>query len=306
MNKKIENQIPIQQLIKLLWKDKWLIVRIVSFFSISSVIISLLIPNQYTASGVYQVSEDESGSSLSALAGQFGGLASIGGFSLPENADKSDFAVHFLRSKDLLKKLLTYDGTREKLFAAKSYNFKDQRIIFYSSIYNEEKNAWVRKTKPNINLIPSYIEIHKEIIEKQLRVSKDRQTGFISINFTHQSPVFAKYFLDLMVKELNLISRERDLQKSQYALNYLNDKLNEVTEAELRKSIIKMAEVQLNKEMLTFVYEDYILVPIDSPVVPEKKSWPQRSLIVILLTFLGTLISFFTVFIKNVYFKNSD
>jgi uncharacterized protein involved in exopolysaccharide biosynthesis len=302
---KIENQIPIQELISLLWKDRLLIILIVSFFSISSVIISLLIPNQYTASGVYQINEDESGSSLSALAGQFNGLAGMGGFAFPDS-DKSDFAVQFLRSKDLLKKLLTYDGTREKLFAAKSYDFKEQRIIFHSSIYNEEKNAWVRKIKSNMNLIPSYIEIHKEVIEKQLSVSKDRQTGFISINFTHQSPVFAKYFLDLMVRELNLISRERDLQKSQYALNYLNDKLNEVTEAELRKSIIKMAEVELNKEMLTFVYEDYILAPIDSPVVPEKKSWPQRSLIVILLTFLGMLISFCTVFIKNAYFKNSD
>ena len=303
---KIENQIPIQELIRMLWKDRLLIILIVSFFSISAVIISLLIPNKYTASGIYQVNEDDSGSSLSALAGQFTGLSSMGGFALPENSDKSDFAVHFLRSKDLLKKLLTYDGIREKLFAAKSYNFEEQRIIFYSRIYNEEKNAWVRKIKPNINLIPSYIEIHKEIIEKQLRVSKDRQTGFISIDFTHQSPVFAKYFLDLMVKELNLISRERDLKKSQYALNYLNDKLNKVTEAELRKSITKIAEVQLNKEMLTFVYEDYILAPIDSPVVPEKKSWPQRGLIVILLTFLGMLISFFTVFIKNAYFKNSD
>ena len=299
-----KSQIPIQELFSMLWKDRLLILIIVFIFAASSIIISLLIPNQYTASGTYQINEDESVSSLSSITSQFGGLAALGGISLPDPADRSDFAVHFLKSKDLLKQLLTYDGNREKLFAAKSFDFKKNKIIYDKKLYNEQEDKWVRKIRRNQKLIPSHIEIHKEIIEKKLSVKKDRQSGFITVEFTHRSPVFAKYFVDLMVKELNSIAREKDLEKTKYAQEYLNKKLIEVQEVELRKSITKLVEVQLNKEMVAYVYEQYILSPIDSPVIPEKKSWPQRSLIVILSTFLGILVSVLFVFVRNYYLKD--
>lgn len=298
------NQIPIQEILKIFWRDRLLFLLMVFIFAASSVIISLLIPNQYTASGTYQINEDESASSLSSIANQFGGLASLGGLSLPDSADKSDFAVLYLKSKDLLEHLLTFNGNREKLFAAKSFDHEKNKIIYDKKLYNEQKNKWVRKTKLNQKLVPSHIEVHKEIIEKKLRVKKDRQTGFITIEFTHYSPVFAKNFIDLMVRELNYISRKKDLEKSQYAQDYLNKKLLKVQEVDLRQSIAKMIEVQLNKEMIAYVYDQYVLVSIDSPVIPEKKSWPQRSLIVILATFLGILVSIVVVLMRHYYCKN--
>ena len=56
------------------------------------------------------------------------------------------------------------------------------------------------------------LKLHSEI-SKSLKISKDRKTKFIKISFEHQS-IFAYQFLNLIIDELNKITKQIDLDES--------------------------------------------------------------------------------------------
>lgn len=286
-----DNKIEFNEIVRLfLEKSSFIILSILLSFFLG-IIISLSLPNKYTAVSLLEVNNEDSNSAMSSLSGQLGGFGNIAGISLSNDASKGEYAIALIKSKEMLQHLLTFDGVRENLFAAKSFNKLSKEIIYDSKIYNADKNIWNRKVKGNMSNIPSFQEIHKEIIAKQLNVSIDRRSGFVSISFTHISPVFAKYFIDLIVTELNTIARLKDLNLASEALDFYEKKLSDPLKTELKESINKLIEVELQKEMLSSVRKDYLLIPIDSAYIPEKKSSPQRALIVILSTLIGLISS---------------
>jgi LPS O-antigen subunit length determinant protein (WzzB/FepE family) len=107
----------------------------------------------------------------------------------------------------------------------------------------------------------------------------------------HGSPVFAKDFLELIIQEVNNLSRTRDLNESKEALVYLYDQLDSVQQSDVQLAVTQLIETQLKKQMMANVKRNYILQPIDSPFIPELRSSPQRTKIVISWTLLGLILS---------------
>ena len=124
-----------------------------------------------------------------------------------------------------------------------------------------------------------------------MNISKDKRTGFITLNITHISPEFSRYLSQLIINEANNIVRERDLENANKALEYLNKELEGTQQSSIKDSMNEIIKSQLEKKMLAFVRNDYLLETIDQPFLPEKKSSPGRSLIVIFSTTLGFFIS---------------
>ena len=75
--------------------------------------------------------------------------------------------------------------------------------------------------------------------------------------------------------------------------------------ADIRNSINALIQSQLETEMLANVRIDYLLRPLDSAYVPEKKSAPVRSMICIAITFIGLLLSIFVVLIHHYLFRKT-
>ena len=75
---------------------------------------------------------------------------------------------------------------------------------------------------------------------------------------------------------------------------------------DIRESIHKLIEVQLETQMLAKINEDYILVEIDPPFIPEKKSKPSRAPIVFFATMLGGLLSVIIVLARHFPFGQRD
>ena len=71
--------IDLRELIHILWKSKWLIAAITTGVAVISVVVSLLLPNIYQARAVLAPNDQQGPSGLSALAAQYGGLASLAG-----------------------------------------------------------------------------------------------------------------------------------------------------------------------------------------------------------------------------------
>ena len=104
--------------------------------------------------------------------------------------------------------------------------------------------------------------------------------------------IFAKEFLDLLINELNNISKTKDLRESETALIYLEEQLLLNSQKDIRTSINQLIASQLNSKMLANVKDDYVLRSIEPPHMPEYKHSPDRLLICIFGFILGLFLAF--------------
>lgn len=301
------NQLDIETLVKLLWANKKIIISITFFFAMVSIIIALSIQNKYTSSSLVKiVNSDEQSSNASSLLSSYGGLASLSGIDISSLSDeKASYVVALIKSKKFLSELLKKDDSlTQNIFAMKKFYPESGKVDFYNSIYNQDEDKWVRKKSIGRSIKPSYIELHEYYLSA-LDIHKDKDSGFIKISFTSKSPIFAFNMLEMILAETNLFIKEDELKRVEDALKYLSSKLETVTTDETISTINQLIEVNLKKEALANINEEYFIKKIDYPFIAESKSSPNRAVICILLTFLGFLLSLAYVLVKN-YLKNED
>ena len=101
-----------------------------------------------------------------------------------------------------------------------------------------------------------------------------------------------------------IIASDKILEESKEALEYLRSQLAENSLVQLRESINNLIESQLEIQMMANINEDYILVEIDPPFVPEKAVSNSKMLIVIFSTILGSLFGA-TVVLTREYLKRT-
>ena len=295
MENKIEKEIDLVKLFSHLWDKKYLIGSITFIFSFFSILYALWLPNIYSSKSVLHPVIDDATevNALSSMASKYGGLAAATGISLPQNVGVSKTAVMIatINSREFFSHLLTFDNIKLNLFATKAYNPETKAIEYDPKIYNPETKKWIEGE-------PTDLEVYK-IYGKVLSLNEDKVSGLITISIDHQSPIFAKDFLELIIYEINDIMRNRDIVESTESLEFLTSQLSKTPQSDIKFSINQLIETQLKKQMLTKVRKYYILNPIDAPFIPEEKSEPKRSEIVILFTILGLIFSIIIVMYRN-------
>ena len=286
----------------LLWSSKILIIFLTSIFAVSTVFYTLSLQNLYKSETIAAIFS-ESGSSLQS---QYGGIAAIAGISLPSSSglDKGALIQKTITSRDFVQHLISIDEDfLPNLMAIKEYKKSSKVIILDEEIYRSSDKTWVRPPV-NGNVIPSFLEAHRAYLNV-ISFSQEKISRVISISVEHQSPEFAHNLLLLMLKELNNVIKNNDLKEAESSIEYLNNQLNQISQADLRKSVNTLIEAQLKKLMLTNVKEYYILQPLDLPFIPEEKSNPPRALICIIGTIFGFILTISFVLIRHYFFNIS-
>ena len=283
-------EIDLSDLFKLLIQKRYVVSLIILFFSFFSVVYSLSLPNVYKSSAILVVVDESSGGANNLLS-RYGDLAGLAGINLPSGAgeNKSDLAIEKIKSRDFTKHLITYEGTLENILASESYNPNNGEIKYDTDIF--DGGVWVREAPKGREVIPSYIEAHDYLMSDVLNITKDRETGFITLTIQHVSPSYSKELLELIIQEINAITKLNDQKESRDALAYLNKMLQETKVIEVKKSINELIQNQLETLMLTNIKNDYFLTIIDAPFLPEEKSSPSRAVISIIGFLLGILFS---------------
>ena len=295
------SEISLSGILSIIWKEKLLVLFLTSIFSICSIIYALSLPNIYMSSSILSINDSQNNSSgLSRISGQYGDLASIAGIDLPSGGsnDKASLAIEIVLSRELVKNLLTKDNILPVLMATKSYDSVNKKIKYDNEIYDDKRGIWVRKPIEGYQVIPSYLEAHKEYL-KIVDIVKDKKTNFITIRVRHQSPYFSEYLLSSIINELNEKVRLADLEEASSSLSYLKSLQEETNIQGIKTSISSLIEGKIQSQMLASINQDYMLRPIDPPYIPEMRFSPSRSMIVIFISFLGGFLSILIVLIRN-------
>jgi uncharacterized protein involved in exopolysaccharide biosynthesis len=292
-----DDEFDLIELFNVLWTAKKLIILITAIFAIGSVVYSLSLNNYYKSESLFLARSASGSQGLS----QYSGLAAMAGITLPSSSgeDKGAQMIELIKSRKFVKHLMTFENILPSILAAKSYNNSTQELLFNQKLYESETKTWKNSE------IPSYLKAHSAYLN-MLSIAQDKKTGFISINIEHISPFFAKDFLELIIRESNELLRKKDMDESKQGLEYLTSELSKTPFVELKESINALIEVQLETQMLAQINQDYILIEIEPPFIPEQKSKPIRTFICITGTMLGGMLSVLIVLIRHYFFVEED
>lgn len=285
------NELDLRKLFLVVWQGKITIIVITFMFVLSAIAYSLTLPNIYK-SDILLAPASEDGALT--IPGQLGGLAALAGVNLGAGANKVDLALEIIKSREFIGKFITKYDLFVPVMASKGWSRESNQLLLDDKVYRLESDEWIRDVGIPLSPKPSVLETHEQFMDL-LEVSQHKVTGMVTLSVEHYSPYLAQQWATLLVKEINLEMRQRELTEAQNSIIYLNGLIETTNVSDVRTMLFSLIEEQTKTVMLANVREEYVLKTIDPAVVAEKKFKPARALIVILTLILGLLLSVFIV-----------
>ena len=294
-----EDEIDLAELWRAIWSGKLLIIVISFVFAVSSIFFALSKPDVYKASILLSPASSDSAGGMGALAGQFGGLASLAGISLGGGgADKTALALEIIKSRAFLETFIIKHNLLVPLIASEKWDRINDELVVDDEIYDVNSNKWIREVTFPKTIVPSPWEAYQEFLEL-ISVSQDKTTSLVTIDVEFYSPQIAKTWLKWLVADVNDFMRQQDEKEAQSSIDYLTKQLEKTEVSAMETVFYQLIEEQTKNMMLTKVSAEYVLKTIDPAQVPENKAGPKRALIVVLGTMLGGILSVLIVLIRH-------
>lgn len=256
-----------------------------------SFIYAISTKNVYKSEALIQPNSSSAGIQ-NQLSSSFGGLQSIAGISFGAEVSDTQNIIEKIQSKDFFNELVkNNDMLLPKLIAIDGYDFTNQKISYDKNIFNDEKKEWVREPKSSIiKAKPTYLEGHY-YYKKALTIYPKNKTNMIYISIEHISPAFAYSFLSDILSTADKLYKNEDFKESSMVINYARNEYNKYNYKTIKDSISNIIDSQLKIQMSTQINSEYKFKTIDKPFYPEKKSKPNRTLIIVIGFFIGLLFS---------------
>ena len=294
-----DDEIDLGELWRAVWAGKFTIIAISFIFAVASIFFALSKPNVYKASAILAPASSEGGAvGLAALAGQFGGLASMQGINLGGGgSDKTALALEIIKSRSFIENYIAKHDLLIPIMAGENWDMATDTLILDSELYDSVNSKWIREVNAPKKTIPSSWEAYKELSEL-LSVSKDKTTSMVTIGIEYFSPIMAQQWLTWLISDVNDFMRDQDQKEAQDSIDYLTLQLESIQVTTMETVFYQLIEEQTKNMMLTKVKAEYVLKTIDPPQVPDEKEGPKRALIVVLGTMLGGMLSVLIVLIR--------
>ncbi|KPZ63254.1 LPS O-antigen length regulator [Pseudoalteromonas sp. P1-16-1b] len=300
-----DDEIDLRELFTAIWQGKWIIIAITTLFAVASVFYAINQPNIYKSEALLAPAEQDQQGGLGALAGQFGGLASLAGVNLGSSGgiDKTQMALEVLKSRQFTSAFIQKHNILHDLMAVESWNRETNTTSYNKDVYNQAENKWLREVKAPFKPEPSMQEAYKEF-SKVVSANKDKETGMVKIAIEHVSPYIAQQWVNWLIQDINATMKQRDVLEAIKSTDFLTKQLGQTKIADIRAILYKLVEEQTKTIMFANVRDEYVFKTIDPAIVPEQKSGPKRALICILGVLLGGVLS--TVFVLIRCFAKKD
>ena len=295
-----DDEIDLRELWQALWQGKWIIVGLTSIFAVASVFYALSLPNMYKATALLAPASQTDSGSLSNIAGQFGGLASLAGINLGGGESSKDLiAQEIIKSWGFIETFIEKQNIAAEVFAVKGWHLLSNQLIYDETLYNNETKTWLREPQPSVgrNEKPSSGELYEKFKE-YLSLNQDKKTGLISLSIEYYSPIKASQWVEAIIQSINQYMKEQDVKEAQKNIEYLKQQITQTAIADMQSIFYQLIEEQTKTLMLANASDEYVLKTLNAAKIPEEKSKPKRALICVAGTFLGGFISVVVVFIS--------
>lgn len=236
------------------------------------------------------VGADEMRGTLSRVAGSLGGLASLAGVSLPQGSQDKEEALAILKSR---------------AFAEAMIRDRNLLPLFFAGKWDAGSGRW-RASDPR--KIPT-MQDGFEYFDKKLRaVIEDRDRGLITLSVEWRDRAQAAAWANQMIARVNEQLRARRLSELDQNIDYLNHELEKTGVVELRASLYKLIEAQINERMVANGRKEYAFRVIDPAIAPDVDRYfsPRKALMAALGFTIGVLVSGTWLLMRRYAVKNRD
>jgi uncharacterized protein involved in exopolysaccharide biosynthesis len=301
-----DDEIDLRELFSVLWAGKKLIVAVTAVFAVVSVIYALSLANQYKASAVVSPA-DSGGSSLGAMAGQLGGLASLAGINIGSGeSNETQEAMEIMQSWGFIEAFIQTHKLQVPVYAATDWDKRSNSLKLDDDLYDAASKRWlIEDDASGENRAPSSWELY-ESFKSRVAVSQDKKSGLINVSVEYYSPQIAKQWVDLFIHTINDYMRARKLEQVNRNIEYLTVQIEKTAIADMREVFYQLIEEQTKSKMLAEASPEYAFVTVSRAMVPEEKSQPKRALVCILGTLLGGMLSVLWVLVRRYAFSKAD
>jgi hypothetical protein len=298
-----DDVVDLRELFNVIWEKKHYVVVVTSIFALISILYALRLPNIYQSEALMMPLEENGG--MSGITSQLGGMASLAGISLSsDGGSKSQEAITRIQSFEFFSSHFLPLIKLENLTAAKRWNQADNTIDYDANVFSPETGQWALKDNSLKSMAPSSQEAY-EVYEGIMNISEDKKTLYVSLSIEHKSPFIAKKWVDLIIKKIDKVMRDEDKQDAMKSVQYLNSIVPTINYEAIKTALSSLQQEQMKRLMMVEANENYIFKVLDSPIVPEERSKPSRSIVVIIATILGGLISIIAITTSH-YFRKSS
>ena len=301
-----DDEIDLRELFSVVWAGKILIVAITAVFALVSVGYALSLANQYKASAVVSPAQS-GGSSLGAMAGQLGGLASLAGINIGSGeSNETQEAMEIMQSWGFMEAFIQTHDLQVPIYAAIGWDKGSNSLKLNSNLYDATSERWlIEGSAGGENGAPSSWQLYQRF-KSRVAVSQDKKSGLINISVEYYSPQIAKQWVDLFIITINDYMRARKLEQVNRNIEYLTAQIDKTAIADMREVFYQLVEEQTKSKMLAEASPEYAFVTVSRAMVPEQKSQPKRALVCILGALLGGMLSVLGVLFRHYAFSSAD
>jgi uncharacterized protein involved in exopolysaccharide biosynthesis len=201
---------------------------------------------------------DTGAGGLGAIAGQFGGLASLAGLNLNESGqDRERLAL--LQSRRLVEEFIKRNGVLELM-------------------------AHDAKQPPTL-----WLAVEK-FRSGSVRINEDKLKGVITVSIDWTDPQTAARWTNAYVQLANDLLRAKAVGEASRNVDYLKEEVAQNNVLELQRVFYNLIEQETKTLMLANGRVDYAFTIVDPAVPPEKRVSPKRTYITLSGAILGFLL----------------
>ena len=297
-----EDEISLRDIAATLARRKRLIAAFAAIVTMIGLLYAVFTQPLYTAELTARPVGEGSGDTLSRLQGQFGGAAGLAGIDLGGGASDTQEFIAILKSRDLGERFIADAGLKRHLFSRRwdaqtqSWKTGEPGLIGKIAQSLSRTLAWLSDDegwRPPQPGEPSDWAAYKVFNGQIRRIDEDLQSGIVTVSFEFRDPELAAEWANAYVAMANGDIRQDTVREASRALAYLNEQVQETSVAGLRETIFSLIQTQLERITLANARPQYAFKILDPAVVPEERSHPSRSLIVILSLMLGGMLGVF-------------
>ena len=283
-----ENKFSFKGIIKIFLLNQSFVLFSFFLIAILSLNYALSLPNIYTAEAVLVPSKQADRGSGSSLGGSGSNIAELVGLSGSSSSDRTSKSLKILESKDFFSNYYNDFYFLSRLYAVESFDKSSKSIIFDKDKVDIEKQQWISGKKP------TFEAAHTNFLGV-LSIDHDRLDGFITLTLDHQSPDFAKMWLEKIISDLNNLVKSIETIEAENSSEYLVNQLSGNDVLQLNSIFSAMLIEAYETLMLSEISDQFALSYIDKPRVPERKSKPSRAFVSIFIFIIG--VSLITIFL---------
>lgn len=272
-----EDEINLMDYWRTIARFKWMIFFITFISGASAVAVALNMTPIFRAE-VMLAPAGEDKNAASALSGQFGGLAALAGINIGGGGGEVEQAIATLESRVFTNEFIK----QEKLMP-----------ILFEKIWDETSQTWkVEKEEDK----PTYWDAYKKFNKDIRAISSDKKTGMYTLSIEWSDPQLAANLANKLVQKINAHQKQAAIVEAKKSIAYLESQLLQTSVVEMQQAIYRLIEAQTKNIMLANVRDEYVFKVIDPAVLPEEKIKPKKSLIAVLGTIVGFMLSIFLAF----------